>query len=214
MLNLETEFERLIEAAQTNSFDAALARTSLARVEARRHPLNFVVLKSEDDAGRALRLHLWNEAFNFGQDEFDVHDHVFDIDSFIVQGAVHQTLYNALPDPSGAWVTFQVSYSAGGSNLMATDDRITLRVLREEVHREGDRYRLDNGILHRLVPATRTAVTLVLTHPHGGSPISIGLYGSVLKLSTDRSVICDARGQPMTIASSSIAEIVAAACNK
>jgi hypothetical protein len=143
-----------------------------------------------------------------------VHDHVFDIDSFIVQGAVRQTLYEAVSDPTGAWEAFQVSYDSGGSDLNATNNRMTLRVLREEVHREGDRYWLENGILHRLVPVTGAAVTLVLTHPHGGTPISLGPSGSAPRVRTDRSVICDAKGRPMTIASSGIANIVAAACAK
>jgi hypothetical protein len=214
MSDLETEFEQLIKAAQERRFDVALPDTSLAWVEARKHPLNFVALKSEDDMGRALRLHLWNDAFAFGQDGFEVHDHVFDIDSFIVQGAVRQTLYEAIYDPSGAWEAFHVSYASGGSELTATNNCMTLRVLREEIHREGDRYRLDNGILHCLVPATQTAVTLVLTKPHSGTPISVGLQGSVPRLRTERSVICDANGRPMTVASSGIANIVAAACTK
>jgi hypothetical protein len=214
MADLETEFEQLIEAARARCFHSTLADSSLAWTEARRHPLNFIAFKSEDHRGRVLRLHLWNEALSFGQDGFEVHDHVFDIESFVVEGAVRQTLYEAVSDPSGAWEVFRVSYSSGGSDLTATNDRVTLRVLQEEIHREGDRYRLDEGILHRLVPATRTAVTLVLTHPHRGTPISIGPQGSAPRLSTRRSVICDAKGHPMTIASSGIANILAAACIK
>ncbi len=212
MDKLEAEFQELIKAARIERFEQALASSSLATVAAKKHPLNFVALRTQDDdSGQTLRLHLWCKMFNFGQDNFSVHDHAFHLESYIVRGALRQILYEFALDLSGSLETYKISYNSGGSKLHASHNRVTLKILREEILHEFSKHELESGVLHRLIPVTPSAITLVLTRPRGGTPIAIGPVGAFPSFATERSAICDAHGRPMTIASSSIRQIIAAA---
>jgi hypothetical protein len=211
MPRLADEFERLIAAARNGSFEVALRNTELATAVARRHPLNFLVIKTDDGAGTALRLHLWNMSFKFGQSGFEVHNHVFDIDSFVIDGCVRQTIYAAEADTVGAWEAYQVSYDDAGSSLVPTHSRLALRAVREDVFTAGDRYKLSHGMLHSLRLLSKSAVTLVLTRAHEGAAISVGPYDSVTRLETDRSIACDPEGRPLTLSTHRLADILSMA---
>lgn len=211
MPNLANEFRMLIEAANQGRFEEALAISMMAEQPARFHPLNFVAIRAEDGRGLGLRLHLWDDQFAFGQRGFEVHDHVFDLDSFVVRGAVRQTLYEVDSAEDGEYSAYEVQYEENAALLKPVRDHLKLRATRVDDFAEGAHYSLKPGILHRLEPLTSIAKTLVLTRTYVGRPVSIGPTRSSLSPRTERPVIADPAGRAMTIAEHGLDAILAAA---
>ncbi|WP_226633921.1 hypothetical protein [Novosphingobium profundi] len=211
MADIEKEFIALIAAARSGEFEAAISASMLREAEVRRHPLNFLAARVEDDAGNALRLHLWDERFRFKQVGLEVHDHKFDYQSFVVDGSVEQTIYEAIPDSEGAHEVLEVSYSGGGSILQRSGKHIQLFELRREKYSSGVLYELPHGVLHRLDLVGSSAMTLVKTCDVGGQPITIGRSSDDEGPSTPRTPVCDTEGNLMTLSTHSISQIIKAA---
>lgn len=201
----------LIAAATLGAFESAISKSMLREVEVRRHPLNFLAARVEDDTGRALRLHLWDERFRFNQIGLEVHDHRFDYESFVVDGVVEQTIYKAIPDPKGNFEILEVCYSNNGSALQRSGRFLQLAEQRREIYSAGAQYGLSHGVLHRLDLVSPSAVTLVLTCDVDGRPITIGHSKGDHAPSTLRPPVCDTAGNLMTLSTHSISQIVEAA---
>lgn len=211
MADMEKEFAALVTAARSGDFDVAIRKSLLRDAEVRRHPLNFLAARVEDGAGRALRLHLWDERFRFKQAGLEVHDHAFDYESFVVDGAVHQTIYEAIPDAGGTHEVLEVSYSKGGSALQRSGRYLQLVEQRRETYSAGALYRLSHGVLHRLDLVGPSATTLVMTCDMGGQPITIGRASDSDPPSTARAPVCDTGGNLVTLSDHSISQIIEAA---
>lgn len=211
MVDLEQEFAALIAAARAGDFELAIRRSVLRGSEVRRHPLNFLTARVEDEAGRALRLHLWDERFRFKQDGLEVHDHKFDYESFVVDGVVAQTIYDSVPDTNGTHEVLEVSYSNGGSALRRSARYLRLVEMRRETFAASALYRLPHGVLHRLDLVSPSAATLVFTRDAGGRPITIGPVSNGEPPSTARTPVCDTNGNLITLGSHSRSQIIEAA---
>lgn len=211
MHDLAQEFGLLIDAARQGRFEQALASSILADKAARYHPLNFVAIRAEDGAGLGLRLHLWDSRFRFGQQGFEVHDHVFDLDSFVVSGTVRQTLYEAESTDEGELAAYEVQYGTHAALLKAVHDRLKLNVTRVDDFSEGQRYELPPRVLHRLELVTLAAITLVLTRMGAGSPVSIGPAAYSPPPLIKRLPIRNSLGRDMTVAADGVDAILARA---
>lgn len=211
MRNLINEFNNLIDAVGQGKFEAALSTSILAGQPARCHPLNFVAIRIEDENGIGLRLHLWNDGFHFGQSGFEVHDHIFELDSFVVEGIVRQTIYEIEPRDDGEFSAYEVNYERDAATLVPVRNQLKLRTVEVDDISQGSRYSLKPGVFHRLEPQTLTAITLVLTRPHAGRPISIGPTKGLNSPRTERPSIVDSTGRSMTIRNDGLGAIIAAA---
>jgi hypothetical protein len=211
MANLEGEFAELIVAADRKRFNDRVRQSPLSTVEARLHPLNFVAISTSDGAGAGLRLHLWDRRFRFGQTAFEVHDHSFDLESYVVQGDVEQTIYLSDPDPAGRYQPFHIQYIGNGSSMRASGERTTLLVTEQAKFEQGERYRLSHGVLHSLRPVSPSAVTLIFTRERGTAPITMGPHGGPRKMTSSRRALRGKDGAALSLANSSLDEIVEAA---
>lgn len=211
MADMEQEFAALIAAARSDHFEAAIRKSLLREAEVRRHPLNFLTARVEDGAGRALRVHLWDERFRFRQTGLEVHDHTFNYESFVVDGALEQTIYKAIPDTGGEHEVLEVSYSEGGSALQRSGRNLQLVEQHRETYAAGALYQLSHGVLHRLDLVGPSATTLVFTRDVGGRAITIGRSSDCEPPSTPRTPVCDTGGNLITLSSHSISQIIEAA---
>lgn len=174
MSDLGSAYLKLVEADQQGQFEEALRSTALSRVPIRRHPLGFFVAKVEDGKGTALRLHLWPKVGSGLQDGFEVHDHLFDLESYVIQGAVQETTYVAEAAHEGPHRIYNVVYESDSSRLSASGTTISLKVTRERTIAAGESYELPAGVLHLLQATMDRSVTLVLTQDRLLAPIAIG----------------------------------------
>jgi len=170
---------------QASDWQSAMLASALGDASVLGHPLGFKVVRL-DDGPTSLRVHLWRAA-DREQPGFEVHDHSFDLESFVLAGAVRQRTFAADPDPSGEHAVYTVAYEAGESLLRRTDQVVRLRELTDEVFTAGATYRVAAGQLHASVlDECETAVTLVLTQNRGRLPITIGPRDGPLDLRASR----------------------------
>lgn len=208
MDDLKKEFDKLIAAARSGDFAAAIRDSKLREAEVQRHPLNFLAARVQDESGFALRLHLFDARFQFKQVGLEVHDHAFDYESFVVDGAVEQTIYEAIPDPRGDHEFLDVTYGHGGSALRSSGRHLRLLQKRRETYGAGTLYKLSHGILHRLDLSGASATTLVLTRDRGGRPVTIRRSADERPPSTPRTPVRDFEGNLVAIGTHSLSQIV------
>jgi hypothetical protein len=212
MVDLEAAFEALIAAAAEGRFNVEARRSVLSTAQVRLHPLNFVAITVNDQAGNGLRLHLWDQRFRFGQKGFEIHDHRFDLHSYVVGGEMEQTIYQSLLSPEGRHEAFNVDYRSDGSWLSASGRVANLEVIKRETFRKGEHYHLKHGVLHSLVARSRSAATLVLTRDRSASaPITFGPENGPRSVASPRLLLRDPSGCPLSLADHTLMEVADAA---
>lgn len=186
MRDLEALFASLIQEWKGADWRAALLASPLGGAQVLGHPLGFRVARL-DEGGTSLRLHLWR-GVDATQPGFEVHDHGFDLESFVLAGTIRQRTYAADRDPSGEQVIYAVAYEADESVLRKTDQVVRLREVKSEVFEAGEIYRVAAGELHAsYLDGCDVGATLVLTHNRGGQPITLGPKDSAPDLRASRS---------------------------
>jgi hypothetical protein len=155
---------------------AAFLRTRiepLLDTTARRHPLGFLYASEAVSDGMNLRYHLWPEAWHVPdtQTGSEIHDHVYELNSLVLGGALRHETFEAAPDQDGDCELLEVAYSGEESSLRRTGARVVLRRLTDDVHGAGTAYRLPPGIIHRASAVAAPAATLVLTVGQSPAPV-------------------------------------------
>lgn len=185
MSNLLGLFDRLVGAASMGRFEEALMDTAIAGEHLHGHPLGFRVVRISDGPV-SLRLHLWKGAA-CEQPGFEIHDHAFDLKSYIVAGVVRQRTYSAVSAIDGQHAVYRVTYEDGRSALAHSGERVRVEPVDDERFAQGDTYTLPAGQLHE---ANRegcdTAITLVLTTAKTASPVTIGPWDGEVQLNAPR----------------------------
>ncbi|MCA3149563.1 MAG: hypothetical protein ING77_00075 [Rhodocyclaceae bacterium] len=188
MFDLGALYSELCRAADGGDFETAVLASPLGDQLVTLHPLGFNVVKIETPP-HALRLHLW-KCSGVEQPGFEVHDHVFDLKSRVIDGAIRHRAYRSVADPSGEHVFYRVEYGDQLSELSKTQERFTLQLVDEQVYRAGTSYSVNAFDLHdaEMVEGI-SAVTLVLTTHVGGNPRTVGPWNGQQTLSAIRAVV-------------------------
>lgn len=86
------------------------------------HPLGFIHVKmAENTNGDTFRLHLWTAEYHHSDEQSSkIHDHMFDIRSRVVFGAVKNTNYEFVSNDSGSFRVAIVNYLRNSSRLEET----------------------------------------------------------------------------------------------
>lgn len=188
MFDLGALYSELCRAADGGDFENAVLASPLGDQSVTLHPLGFNVVKIETPP-HSLRLHLWKSS-GVEQPGFEVHDHIFNLRSRVIDGAIRHRAYQSVADQSGDKVFYRVEYSDHLSNLSKTQERLTLQIVDERVYRTGTSYSINAFDLHdaEMVEGV-SAVTLVLTTHVGGTPRTVGPWNGQQTLSAIRAVV-------------------------
>lgn len=174
-------------------------RDGVHACEARRHPYGFVVvsLGSLDHAGGRLayRLHLWPEGFRLpGSADLMVHDHVYDIVSHVLAGALVQHEY--VEDEHGApFASYRGLYDGPHSVLERLPGVVRVRESAVERIEAGRTYVLPAGALHMVMvdSAIFTATVLRTRYDKGRTdPLILAPLNAPASYRFDRDLIPDA----------------------
>lgn len=174
-------------------------RDGVLACEARRHPYGFVVVSlgsMEHSRGRlAYRLHLWPEGFQLpGSAGLMVHDHVYDIMSHVLAGALVQHEY--VEDERGVPLASYRGLYDGPHSVLERLPKV-VRVLESAVERmePGRTYALPAGALHMVVVdnAIFTATVLRTRYDEGrANPLILAPLDAPVSYRFDRDVLPDA----------------------
>jgi hypothetical protein len=135
----------------------------------RRHPLGFASLQVGGlTDGSVMRVHAWIPGFRIPQrPPWTVHDHIFDLSSRVVVGAVVNVAYGPLlPESGGPRRVYEVSYDDSGSRLVRTEVVGRTGIGRSNRVVAGEWYYVPAGEFHETrVPREAAVVTLARTSP-------------------------------------------------
>lgn len=155
------------------------------------HPLGFVVCTLFSDGPLKARLHVWPvDAVRSQGSSCQIHDHVFDLTSWVLLGCIENTEY--VHDPIGeTHARYAVEYRDDVSILEKTRDTISLSVSRETLHEPRSLYRVAAGQLHQsrragLTPAVTALVTRDVSQ---NAPSVIGPLDGPVRREYHRSVL-------------------------
>ncbi|MYA60689.1 MAG: hypothetical protein F4X40_09100 [Chloroflexi bacterium] len=152
----------------------ALAHAANCAEEFRVHPLGFFFLKYCAGNEQARRIHVWL-GNNATRTTNQLHLHSFDIESVVVVGKIRNELFRYRETAGGAVMEFEVSYNDGKSLLRRTGSVGELDPMGSFETPAGSWYRLEAGVIHRVIVEEAPCVTLVSTIERGTRICSYGL---------------------------------------
>ena len=96
------------------------------------HPNGFLQLDLRADPGlpeRKRRLHIFDDELPRQVVRTSIHDHIFDMGSFVVKGTVLNDFYSVYPDPEGEYEVHQARETkCTETNLHSTGQRVSRRI--------------------------------------------------------------------------------------
>src|SRR5690606_29307754 len=108
----------LVRAHEAGRFEEGLLASPLGAEYVKRHPLGFSVVQLKSGT-ESLRLHLWRGA-EISQPGFEIHDHTFELESYVIDGRLRHRTYEAVPDPAGDFAVYDIRYEPGASVMTKT----------------------------------------------------------------------------------------------
>jgi len=149
------------------------------------HPLGFIHCKiAENKNNETFRTHIWPSNLKAtNPQEHKIHDHLFDIDSIVLNGAIENIEYEFTESyESPDFRIIKVNYSPIGPLLYEDNISGKLQKTKSEIIQSGNLYRVRQKTLHETsLKSLSTSVTLVRTYspstyePRVAIPISSAL---------------------------------------
>ena len=147
---------------EMNLLDTLLSQIQEADI--RLHPNKFyqavVTLNNQP-----FRMHLFfKDQFHHESNTMTVHDHIFDLDSFVLSGAILNHEFDWIQDESGEYQLLHASIGSpnkADSQLNSTSTFGRLCKLRSKKTTSGKFYSMKQGILHDLTIKSDMALTLI-----------------------------------------------------
>jgi len=129
------------------------------------HPLGFLMSKLFEEPPLALRIHIWPKGGGREQDPaWPIHDHIFNMRSWILKGKLHNTVYCESEHPPN-FQLYLASYRGNESILSRTNNKISLMTEYEEKYEAGEGYTVEAGVFHSSShEKDMTTITAVLTN--------------------------------------------------
>jgi len=129
------------------------------------HPLGFLMSKLFEEPPLALRIHIWPKGGGREQNpSWPIHDHIFNMRSWILQGAIRNTVY-CESECSPNFHLYLASYKDGESVLSRAKNGICLKKKYEEKYEAGQSYAVEAKVFHSSShEKDTTTITAVLTN--------------------------------------------------
>lgn len=164
------------------------------RAPFRFHPLGFIVCTLIAEAPLNLRLHYWPVHGGVQQSpECQIHDHLFEFQSWVLSGAVENIEYEASAT-GHEYSVYETKYRDGQSILIKTDQLFRLVERGRSVFKEGESYSVTAGTLHQTsrVGGGPAFTVLVTNDVSSKAPLVLGSKAGLDSYTYQRSVVEEA----------------------
>lgn len=146
------------------------------------HPLGFYYCRVAERQGNQIRLHIWEANYSMKKDLF-IHDHYYDLCSWILIGKILDYTYSVLPTKEKSTYTKFISGyidNENNRNLNRTDEFQNVEKIAERILKKEQKYFIPKETYHSnkvLFDESQITATLVYTfnHNENHSPNVIGL---------------------------------------
>lgn len=125
----------------------------------RMHPYGFLQLSLSDAGWRdsGYRIHVWSEQLPpMTRPEFQVHNHIYRVDSQVLVGELKDIQYGVKENPQGEYLVFQ----AADGKLINTWMNVSIRGRETSIITAGQCYFVDKWIFHSSESMAPLTVTL------------------------------------------------------
>ncbi len=120
------------------------------------HPLGFILCKLSQEGEKKIRLHIWpNNNDRMQNPSWLIHDHIFDLKSWVVAGEILNTEYT-VADGKPNYRVYNAKYEKDSSVLYRTDRQIFIDESTRSLVRSGEVYSVLSGVLHQSVSLSET----------------------------------------------------------
>jgi hypothetical protein len=148
------------------------------------HPLGFIHTKLAEDDNATYRLHIWPVNLTaIRPQEHKIHDHLFDVESIVLAGAVENIEYEAVTSSQPpTHRILRVEYLPHGPKIYEDSTSCLLEHRGSKVISSTERYKIERHTLHETSRiSNETAVTFIRTsrssnyHPRVIVPLDAAL---------------------------------------
>jgi len=130
------------------------------------HPLGFYYCNVFDFSnGEKIRIHIWSDKGNRIIPLMDIHNHYYNVISFVFKGYVYNTIYDVTKTEPFTHTLYQGSYDKNGKRILEkTDKKFNLIPLKKNKISQGELYIIDKSDVHKgEVPESQFSITFVFT---------------------------------------------------
>jgi hypothetical protein len=127
------------------------------------HPNGFLQLGLSDSINKRsnhIQLHVWDkEIQRRGSEEFQVHDHAFEIISNVLLGSIINEKYEVKSDPEGIYQMFR---GDGTGQLETNHERVSCQFRCSQIIKQGNQYVIRKGEFHSSKSGSDVTATIIL----------------------------------------------------
>lgn len=147
------------------------------KIQFRYHPLGFIYARLHEYSNRdILRIHIWSEHSMSQKPLMDIHNHYYNVNSFVLSGSISNTRYRLIESDEYTHSIFKGTYKENDRRVLTrTDKRKTLQLVDTEIIDEGTFYRISKDEIHSGAAQSGFAVTVVFNDEAGNpNPLVFG----------------------------------------
>lgn len=162
------------------------------RDKLRVHPLGFLFCRLHQfSSNETIRIHIWSDKENVQKPLMDIHNHFYNIISYIVVGSVSNTLYKASKTEPYTHSTYIGSYQTNEKRILSKNDEYyKLEELETHIINEGELYSIGKSEVHRGGSIEDFSISLVYTEDPGNpSPLVFGPIDGLNKYEYSSSLV-------------------------
>jgi hypothetical protein len=130
------------------------------------HPLGFYYCNLFDFCnGEKIRIHIWSDKGKRINPLMDIHNHYYNVVSYVFRGSVYNTLYNVKETKPYTHSLYEGSYDKSGKRILKkTNKKFNLNPLKKQRVAEGELYIIDKSEVHKgEVLESEFSITFVFT---------------------------------------------------
>jgi hypothetical protein len=138
----------------------------LAELSIQIHPLGFYAIKlGQPEKGINIRLHIWNNKLQPQSMELMVHNHIFDMKSFVLKGEIFNKEYELMNAEvcSNENQFYKVQYENNQSSLIKLETTGDLIETKKIAVKEGSSYVVSAGVFHESIVTCEYTATILFT---------------------------------------------------
>lgn len=126
-----------------------------------KHPLGFIVCNLLSNDSLKARLHLWPKIIGDSQETLQIHDHTFNLKSWVLHGSIENIEY-VKSELGSKFAVYSTSYSGNKSIIKKTEEIVMLIELGSSIYKAGSCYKVNAGEFHASSRKGKTVAATVL----------------------------------------------------
>jgi len=128
------------------------------------HPLGFVSsILGSPSLNVNIRLHIWNQIGSIQDFELQIHNHKFELCSYVLLGSITNITYDIQKEKDALGRLYEIEYTDNASNMKQAKSNVKIHELDRRTIIEGEFYSVLPGQFHQSISNDHYTATIVRT---------------------------------------------------